>query len=104
MKNIKKLAIAFIAGPLLAVILLNPAAASTTATSQDFDAASVFKAKCAMCHGAKAEKTFDASKTEAEHVNAILKGVKPKMPSYESKGIDETQAKALAAYMKSLKE
>src|SRR5215216_2754111 len=104
MNNIKKLAIALIAGPLLATILLIPVTASTPAPGQDFDAASVFKAKCAMCHGANAEKTFDATKPEADHVTAILKGVKPKMPSYETKGIDEAQAKALAAYMKSLKQ
>jgi mono/diheme cytochrome c family protein len=103
MNNIKKLAITLIAGPLLAIILLTPATATTT-TVQDFDAASVYKAKCAMCHGASAEKTFDATKPEADHVNAVLKGVKPKMPSYETKGIDEAQAKALVAYMKSLKQ
>jgi hypothetical protein len=33
-----------------------------------------------------------------------MKGIKPKMPAYESKGITAEQAKALVAYMKSLKQ
>lgn len=104
MNTVKKFAIILVAFPLLMFIWLNPASAKTTAASQDFDAASVYKAKCVACHGAKAEKSFDAAKTDADLENAILKGVKPKMPAYETKGIDAGQSKALVAYMKSLKQ
>ena len=71
------------------------------------DAAATYKTKCAMCHGATAEKKFDLAKTDEHHVNAILKGMKgekpPHMPEYESKGITEEAAKALVAHMRSLR-
>jgi mono/diheme cytochrome c family protein len=106
MKNrIKKLAIALIGLPLMAIILLDPATARTTATADDFDAATVYKAKCAMCHGAKAEKKFDATKADDQLFDTVLKGKEgtPKMPAYE-KTFSPEQAKALVAYMKSLKQ
>ena len=73
------------------------------------DAASYYKdGKCAVCHGQKAEKKFDADKKEEDLVETILKGKKaekpPNMPAYEPKGITSDQAKALVAYMKSLKQ
>jgi mono/diheme cytochrome c family protein len=75
--------------------------------SQTFDAAKAYK-KCVACHGAKAEKKFDATKSDDEHVQIILKGKKaekpPNMPGYESKGINAEQAKALLDYMKSLRQ
>jgi len=75
--------------------------------SQEFDAAKAYK-KCVACHGAKAEKKFDATKSDEEHVQIILKGKKgekpPNMPGYESKGINAEQAKALLSYMKSLRQ
>lgn len=65
--------------------------------------AAVYKAKCAMCHGQKAEKSFDPAKTEEHHVEAILKGVKgakpPFMPGYEAKGMTAEEALALTKYM-----
>lgn len=104
--KITKLIVALVILPLLVVVLLSTTAVKTKAAGDDFDAAAVYKAKCAMCHGAKSEKKFDASKSEEEHVSAILKGRDgtPKMPEYESKGINADQAKALVAYMKSLKQ
>lgn len=102
--NLKKLAIALIALPLLATVLMNSASVPVGAAADDFDAAAFYKAKCAMCHTAKAEKNFDASKTEDELVQIILKGNKPKMPEYESKGVTAEQAKALVTHMKSLKQ
>ena len=76
-------------------------------TVQDFDAAKTYK-KCVACHGPKAEKKFDATKSDDEHVQIILKGKKaekpPNMPGYESKGVTADQAKALLAYMKSLRQ
>jgi mono/diheme cytochrome c family protein len=73
-----------------------------------FDAAKTYKGKCVACHGPKADKKFDAAKSDDEHVQIILKGKKvekpPNMPGYESKGINAEQAKALLDYMKSLRQ
>ena len=77
-------------------------------TKHQFDAAATYKSKCVACHGAKAEKKFDTTKSDDMHVEIILKGKKmekpPNMPGYESKGITAEQAKALLAHMKSLKQ
>ena len=66
----------------------------------------VYLAKCVACHGAKAEKKFDATIPEADMVKAILTGKKgekpPNMPAFEERGITPDQAKALIAYMKSI--
>ena len=76
--------------------------------THDFNAATTYKGKCVACHGPKAEKKFDASKSDDEHVQIILKGKKaekpPNMPGYESKGITADQAKALLDYMKTLRQ
>ena len=73
------------------------------ATTDD-DAAALFKSKCVACHGATAEKKFDASKPDEELIQTVLKGKKaekpPNMPAYEEKGITADQAKALVAFMK----
>ena len=78
------------------------------ASSEDFDAAATYKSKCIACHGAKAEKKFDAAKSDEEHLQIILKGKKaekpPNMPGYAEKGITEDQAKALLEFMKSLRQ
>ena len=66
------------------------------------DVAATYKAKCAMCHGPKAEKSFDAAKEDAALTDAVLKGVKPKMPAYDGK-LTADQAKGLVAYMKSIR-
>lgn len=104
---LKKIAIGLVALPLAGILLASTAARSSSAAVQDFDAATTFKAKCAMCHGQTAEKKFDATKADDVLEATILKGkddVTPKMPAYEAKGITSEQAKALAAYMKSLKK
>ena len=80
----------------------------TTVSASPFDdPATIYKAKCAMCHGQKAEKFYDAAVPEADQVTAILKGKKgekpPYMPAFETKGLTEDDAKGLAAYMKGLK-
>jgi len=73
-----------------------------------FDAAHKYNATCKGCHGAKAEKKFNASLTDDELVQSILKGKKaekpPNMPGYETKGITAENAKALVDYMKSVKQ
>ena len=101
-----KLAIIMIAVPLFVTLLLTSTSARASATGDEFDAASFYKAKCAMCHGAKAEKKFDAAKTDEQHIEAIMKGKEgtPKMPGYEDKGVSVDQAKALVVYMKTLKQ
>ncbi len=71
------------------------------------DGAALFKTKCVACHGATAEKKFDATKADDELIQTVLKGKKlekpPNMPSYEEKGVTADQAKALVAFMKSQK-
>ena len=96
----KKLAAFLLTLGAFAMLMMMTSAAVPTRAEGD-DAGAIYKAKCAMCHGAKAEKTFDASKADAALVDAVLKGVKPKMPSYDGK-LTADQAKGLVAYMKSL--
>ncbi len=91
--------------PVIAAFAMRPNYVGATTVTED--AETVFKAKCAMCHGQKAEKFYDPAVPEADQVTAILKGKKgdkpPYMPAFETKGITEDDAKALAAHMKSLK-
>ena len=83
-------------------------AAARTGNADDFDATATYKAKCVACHGAAAEKRFDATIPDPDLVQIVLKGKKaekpPNMPSYEEKGFTEDQAKSLIAYMKSIKK
>ena len=92
---------------LLTFVAIAPAGARHT-TDETFDAAKTYKSKCTACHGPKAEKKFDAAKSDDEHVQIILKGKKaekpPNMPAYETKGVTADQAKALLDYMKSLRQ
>jgi mono/diheme cytochrome c family protein len=77
-------------------------------TANQDDAAAFYKAKCAMCHGATAEKKFDATKPDAELIETTLKGKKgekpPFMPAYADKGMTTEQATALVAFMKAQKQ
>ena len=106
--QLKKLAVALTVPLVFAVVILIPVPAQTATQDQPADAATTFKGKCVGCHGPKAEKKFDPTRPEDEMVDAILKGKKvdkpPNMPAYAEKGINADQAKALVAYMKSLKE
>ena len=74
---------------------------------QPSDPAAYYKAKCVACHGPKAEKRFDASLTDEQYIEAILKGKKPEkppnMPAYGEKGVTADQAKALLEHMKQLR-
>jgi cytochrome c553 len=106
--RVKKLAVALLTLSLLALGALNSASVPTRAASQEQqDVAAMYTSKCAMCHGAKAEKKFNAELPEAEQVEAVLKGKKgekpPFMPAYEPKGVNAEQAKALVNHMKQLK-
>ena len=93
---------------ILVTLLGIVSAGASHPSSETFDAAKTYKGKCVACHGPKAEKKFDATKSDDEHVQVILKGKKaekpPNMPRYESKGINAEHAKALLDYMKSLRQ
>ncbi len=71
------------------------------------DDAATYKAKCAMCHTPTASKFFDPAKADEELVEAVLKGKKgekpPYMPGFEAKGMTEDEAKALVAFMRTLR-
>lgn len=92
----------------LALISSIPVPGQTGPEVQPSDTASYYKAKCVACHGAKAEKKFDAALPEEQMVEAIMKGKKlekpPHMPAYEPKGVNAEQAKCLITFMKQLKE
>ncbi len=107
MKGLKTLTLAAAITIILAAFALISAAART-GNADDFNAADTYKAKCVACHGAAAEKKFDATQADADLVQIVLKGEKaekpPHMPAYAEKGITEDQAKALVAHMKSIKK
>lgn len=107
MKTLKMMTLTAMAAMLVAGFALISAAARVD-TEQDFDAAAVYKAKCQVCHGAAAEKKFDATLADADLVQIVLNGKKgekpPFMPAYGEKGVTEEQAKALVGHMKSLKK
>ncbi len=100
----KRIAAALFGIPLVATVLLISVPARTTS---DDDAAALYKTKCAMCHGATAEKKVDKTKADDELIQTVLKGKKPEkppnMPAFEERGITADQAKALVGYVKSLK-
>jgi cytochrome c5 len=100
----KRIAALLIGIPVVATLLLVSVPART---ATDDDAATVYKSKCQMCHGATAEKKMDKTKADDELIQTVLKGKKtekpPNMPGYEEKGMNADQAKALVDYMKALK-
>src|SRR6202165_2766928 len=104
--GLMKLGVAF-AGLMLAASFV-VVSVRARAGADDFDAAGTYKAKCFACHGAKAEKKWDSTRADDQMADSILKGKKaekpPNMPAFEDKGITADQAKALVAYMKSIKE
>jgi mono/diheme cytochrome c family protein len=104
--GIMKLMVALAGVVLAAAFVVVSVRARTSA--DDFDAAGTYKAKCFACHGAKAEKKFNSTLSDEEMVQVVLKGKKPEkppnMPAFEERGITADQAKALIAYMKSIKE
>ena len=95
--------------PLLAFLVFfrtTPAVAVVTSTVDD--PATVYKAKCAMCHSPKAEKSYNPDIPAAEQIDAVLKGKKaakpPHMPAFEPKGMTADEAKALVEYMQGLRK
>ncbi len=104
--KIKLIAIMFFAMPLIAVAVFKTVPVKASAGALD-DPAAIFKTKCAACHSPKAEKFYDPTVPMDEQVQAIMAGKKgekpPYMPGFAAKGMTEEDAKALAAYMKSLR-
>lgn len=100
----KKIAAILFGTILVATLLIISVPARTTS---DDDTAALYKTKCAMCHGATAEKKFDKTKADDELIQTVLKGKKlekpPNMPAFEERGVSADQAKALVGYAKSLK-
>jgi mono/diheme cytochrome c family protein len=103
--SLKKLAFVLVGVMIAATFLI---ASARPRTAADDDAAALYKSKCVACHGVAAEKRFDPALADADLVQIVLKGKKvekpPNMPAYEEKGITEDQAKALVAFMKTLKK
>ena len=99
----KRIAALLFGIPLVVTVLLISVPARTTSD----DDAALYKSKCAMCHGATAEKKVDKTKADDELIQTVLKGKKlekpPNMPAFEERGITADQAKALVGFMKSLK-
>jgi mono/diheme cytochrome c family protein len=73
------------------------------------DGASIYKSKCAGCHGAQGEgkvgpKLAGTSLSEDDIVKVLTAGGLPKAPHTKAfKGANATNAKQVAAYVKSLK-
>lgn len=105
MKHVKSIAITLTAIFSFGVVFYS--LASAQGEVQPSDPAAYFKAKCVACHGQKAEKKFDASLTDEQLLDAILKGKKPEkppnMPAYGEKGVTAEQAKGLLEFMKQLR-
>jgi mono/diheme cytochrome c family protein len=105
MKPLKNIAITLMAISLFGVLFYSLARAQGEV--QPSDPAAFYKAKCVACHGPKAEKKFDATLTDEQYIDAILKGKKPEkppnMPAYGEKGVTADQAKALLDHMKQLR-
>jgi mono/diheme cytochrome c family protein len=97
---------ALISAVIFGVTLLIASVPARTASDDDF--AALYKSKCFACHGATAEKKFDATKADADLIQTVLKGKKmekpPNMPAYEEKGITADQAKGLIQFMKSQRQ
>ena len=105
MNRMRNTAIALTVVFLLSMVFLAVAPAQTEVKPSDTEA--FYNSKCVICHGKKAEKKFDATLTDDQMLEAILKGKKaekpPHMPAYGEKGVTADDAKALIAHMKHLK-
>jgi mono/diheme cytochrome c family protein len=103
---LKRVGTAIGVATMLTLIFLVSGAAQTEV--KFVDAASYYTdGKCVVCHGQKAEKKFNAELKDEELLEIVMKGKKPEkppnMPAYEAKGLTADQAKAMVAYMKSIK-
>ncbi|HVI10985.1 MAG TPA: c-type cytochrome [Candidatus Binatia bacterium] len=91
-----------------AKMLVLLAAMAVSASAQD--AATLYKSKCAGCHGADGKKvaTADLSsaeaqkKSDADLAGIITNGIPPKMPKYASLSAD--QVNGLVGFIRTLKK
>ena len=96
----------------LAIITLLPATARAAE-----DGAALFKAKCAVCHGAEAQGkpavkapslvSAEAKKlSDADLTDSIANGGKAQKPAhaFAKKGLTADQVKALVAYLRTLQK
>lgn len=75
---------------------------STAAFAED--GAALFKAKCAMCHGANGEgKIGPALKGKTDVADVLAKGGKAKAPHTKPFNVTADQAKAIADFVATLK-
>jgi len=106
-KNVKLLSLRLS----LAILLTCGVMAVCTASAAAQDAASTYKAKCAMCHGADGKggkmgtKDFASPEikgmTDAQLTEVITKGKPPRMPAYGEK-LKDSDIKGLVAYIRTL--
>lgn len=103
--RIKILVTAVFVFTISAIVFFNTNPSGTIVSAADV--AETYKTKCAMCHKANAEKSFDPSLSDEELVEIVLKGKKgekpPFMPGFEAKGMTNDEAKALVDYMRKLR-
>jgi cytochrome c6 len=95
----------------LAILLACGMMALCSASAAAQDAASTYKSKCAMCHGADGKggkmgtKDFASPEikgmTDAQLTEVITKGKPPRMPAYGDK-LKESDIKDLVAYIRTL--
>ena len=108
LNRIKILATVLFVLPLIALTAFQGSRAAAVTSMPDDDTAAVFKTKCAMCHGQKAEKAYNPDMPQAEQIDAVMKGKKaekpPNMPAFEPKGMTADQAKALVEFMQGLRK
>lgn len=67
------------------------------------DAAADYKAKCQMCHGADGKKSAKADLTKLDKPEADLVKFLTSDAKHKTKVADEASAKALVAFLKTLK-
>lgn len=111
MTTLKRIAIASLALPLLAVVILGTGPSKAYSAPAD-ETAALYKSKCASCHGADGAGTAVGTKmgarsfksaevkgqSDAALLNITLKG-KGKMPGYE-KSLGADKCKALVSYIR----
>ena len=109
LNTIKLLAMAAVLMPALAIVAFHSNTVGAAAVSRD-DAATTYKAKCAMCHGPNGEgkigPALKGTKVGEDDIIAMLsKGKEGKKAPHTKpvSGLTEAQAKAVAHYVKSLK-
>jgi mono/diheme cytochrome c family protein len=110
MNALKRIGIGAGVASLFGLMLFIPMGAGKATASQEVSAANAadfYRAKCTACHGAKADKKFDATLTDDQLIEVVMKGKKsekpPNMPSFEVKGVTADQARGLVEYMKQLR-